>query len=243
MIRNSTNQISIKPRISTTTKLIVMVAALFMLLAMIYFSYDFGMRSGNSQYGEDAVLIEQLNNTIAKQQDDLDLSQQQIIFAERQKQIQEEAYKQMSSAYASSEQKNRYLGSRLDFYRSIISPEGGQSGPAIQAIDTISEAAQQGSDIAFDVTLVQAIKHKVNVTGNLVIELYNGEDLVKTWPESGSRSVNYQYFQQISGVFESVPALEDANIKAILSLNDGTIIEKLFVVDVEQSNTGENQSS
>lgn len=234
MIRNSTNQISIKPRASTMAKTIAAVVAAIVVLSLIYFSYSFGVRSGHSQYEQDSALITQLNSTINDLQNDLDQSQQKIIFSDRQKQIQEEAYKQMSTAYASSEQKNSYLGSRLDFYRSIISPEGGQSGPAIQAIDYSSEVGLAGSDIAFDVTLVQAIKHKVNVTGNLVVELYDGDAKLSQWPENGSRSINYQYFQQISGVFESVAKLQDASIRVSLSLHDGTEIEKTFIVDAEK---------
>ncbi len=234
MIRNSTNQISIKPRVSTKVKVIAAIVATLIFLSLVYLSYGFGVRSGHNQYEQDSALITQLNSTINGLQNDLDKSQQQIIFSDRQKQIQEEAYKQMSAAYASSEQKNRYLGSRLDFYRSIISPEGGQSGPAIQAIEYRKEDGLTGSDIAFDVTLVQAIKHKVNVTGNLVIELYDGDTKVSQWPKNEPRSVNYQYFQQISGVFESVEKSENASIKVVLSLRDGASLEKSFVVDVNK---------
>ncbi len=236
MIRNSTNQISIKPRVSASTKLVLALISLLAILLVTYFSYNFGKQSGNDQYQQDAVLITQLNSTISEQKKELQEFEQQMIFAERQKQIQEEAYKQMSAAYASSEQKNRYLGSRLDFYRSIISPEGGQSGPAIQALDYRSENTESGANIAFDLTLVQAIKHKVNVTGNLILELYNGGQKIGKWPETGSRSINYQYFQQISGVFESVAELDNANIKATLNLQDGTTIERSFLVNVELLN-------
>lgn len=232
MIRNSTNEISIKPRVSNQAKVISLVFALLVLAALVYFAYYFGVRSGNSQYEQDEVLIKQLNGTISTQQTSLDTAEQQLIFAQRQKQIQEEAYKQMSAAYASSEQKNQYLGSRLDFYRSIISPEGGESGPAIQAIDYRQESA----NIAFDITLVQAIKHQANVTGDIVVELLNGESVISQWPESGGRSVNYQYFQQISGVFESATTLENASIKVTLNLRDGTSIENTVAVDIDQSN-------
>ena len=240
MIRNSTNEISIKPRASTASKIILAAVALLALVLLVYFSYDFGKRSGGNQSSQDAVLIKQLNSTIEKQDAEILKSQEQMIFAERQKQIQEEAYKQMSLAYASSEQKNRYLGSRLDFYRSIISPEGGQSGPAIQAVEYRYE---DSNNLAFDVTLVQAIKHKVNVTGNLVIELYVDDKVVQQWPRSGPRSVNYQYFQQISGVFESVEALENASIKAKLSFRDGSSLEKTFVIDAAKLSQIENQGS
>ena len=174
--------------------------------------------------GQDRNTIEQLNSTIAKLRGELNTSQEQLVIAQRHQQIQEEAYKQINAAYTASEQKNRYLGSRLDFYRSIISPEDGQTGPAIQAL----VAKQEGSDIAFDVTLVQAIKHKHQVCGNLRVELYMDEQLVGQWPASNPRSVNFQYFQQVSGVIEAVELNDNARMRVEFTLQDGEPIERWF---------------
>ncbi len=233
MIRNSTNQISIKPKVSFKTKLALSALAILTLIAVTYFSYETGRNAGNDQLGEDASLIEQMKGSIKELQEELDAAQEKNIFAERQQQIQAEAYKQMSNAYAGSEQKNQYLGSRLDFYRSIISPENGQSGPAIQAIEYRQE---NGSDIEFDVTLIQAIQHKVQVAGSVSAELYLDGKAFKTWPVNSSRNVNYQYFEQVSGIFESVPDHEQAQIIVKLNLNNGTLIERSFDVDFDQAN-------
>jgi len=237
MIRNSTNQISIKPKVSESVKLAITAACLLLIFVVIYFSYQLGMKSGNDRLGQDATIIEQLRGTVSDLQSKLDAAEEKNIFAERQQQIQAEAYKQMSSAYASSEEKNSYLGSRLDFYRSIISPESGQSGPAIQSIEIGDD---DSSVITFDVTLVQAIKHKEHVSGNVTAELYVNDSLLDAWPAIGPRSVNYQYFQQISGVFESV-SIDDidmakAKILIKLSLQDGTLVERAFTIDPEQLN-------
>lgn len=236
MIRNSTNQISIKPKVSPKTKLSVGVLCLLILLGVVYLSYQLGLRSGNERLGQDATLIKQMSSNISDLQSKVDAAEEKSVFAERQQQIQAEAYKQMSDAYASAEQKNSYLGSRLDFYRSIISPEGGQSGPAIQAIDIHKDEAK----IAFDVTLVQAIKHMVHVSGNVTAELYIDDRLLDTWPETGSRGVNYQYFQQVSGEFDPILSteidLENARVLIKLSLQDGTLVERSFTIDPEQLN-------
>ena len=114
----------------------------------------------------------------------------------------------------------------MDSYRSIISPENGQTGPGIQSVDSV----YQDGVLSFDITLVQAIKHKHQVRGSLRATLYQNEAATVQWPLSSARSVNYQYFQQISGSFE-VPALSgDAKVKVELTLQGGDKIEEWFPV-------------
>jgi len=224
MLRRSTNELSIKPKMSESAKLAIVVISGLLLVAALYFTYNKGVHSGHQQYEQDRAVIAQLNQTIQGLRGDLTKAEETKIFAQRQQQIQVEAYKQMSNAYAASEQKNQYLGSRLDFYRSIISPEDGQSGPSIQGFDYRIEQ----DAINFDVTLVQAIKHKNQVRGSLMLQLFDGDDLVGQWPETNSRSISYQYFQQVSGSFSVGQLPQNARIKAKLSLRDGNSIERWF---------------
>lgn len=226
MIRKSTNELSIKPKMAPGLRT-AMIAGIIVLLAVaLYVSYQFGVKSGHNQYDRDRQMIGQLNNSITELRGQLAESEENLIIAQRHQQIQEEAYKQISTAYAGSEQKNRYLGSRLDFYRSIISPEDGQSGPAIQSL----EASNQEGNVSFNVTLVQAIKHKHQVRGALRVQLFQGEEMIGQWPENSTRSINFQYFQQISGVIDGVQLSENAKMKAELVLQDGQEIVRWFDV-------------
>ena len=150
---------------SRNTLMILLIGGMFLVLALVYFVYGHGMRSGHARYEQDQAMIGQLKETLANVRKELTVSQEGLIFSKRQQQIQEEAYTQMSKAYANSEQKNSVLGSRLDFYRSIISPEDGQSGPAIQDL----KHSYNDGKLSFDITLVQAIKHKHQVPGNLKV--------------------------------------------------------------------------
>lgn len=224
MIRKSTNDLSIRPKVSNAVKAASLCVFLIVAIGALYFTYSSGVRSGHTQYDQDQALVERLQSTIAELRAELNASEEGLIFAQRQKQIQEEAYKQLSKAYSNSEQKNRVLGSRLDFYRSIISPEDGQSGPAIQSL--VSQL--NGTQLSFDITLVQAIRHKHQVRGNLKVTLYQGDVAVGQWPASSVRSVNYQYFQQISGVIEDANIGDNARIKVELSILDGENLERWF---------------
>lgn len=234
MLRKSTNDLSIRPKMSSTAVMVMVVGALFLFFLGLYFAYTQGVKSGHSRYTADKASIEQYQAELAKTKLDLDKAQESLVFAQRQKQIQEEAYKQINKAYANSEQKNAVLGSRLDFYRSIISPEDGQSGPAIQAL---THAHAEGQ-LSFDVTLVQAIKHKHQVRGNLVVTLYENDAPTGRWPSSSSRSVNYQYFQQVSGAISKTQLTDNAKIKVELTLQGGEKLERWFNVSASEKSPG-----
>lgn len=226
MIRKSTNDLSIKPKMSRNSFMALLLGGVFVLFAVIYFVHGHGVRSGHDRFEQDQATIAQLNRTIEGLRTELSVSQEGLIFSKRQQQIQEEAYKQMSKAYSNSEQKNSVLGSRLDFYRSIISPEDGQSGPAIQEL---KHAYNQGK-LSFDITLVQAIKHKHQVRGNLKVILYENDVVTAQWPLSSERSVSYQYFKQISGSIDKQVIAENAKVKVELNLQDGSTLERWFNV-------------
>lgn len=215
---------------SPAMRLASIAGVIVLFAAGIYVAYNAGVRSGNDRLDRDRLMISQLNNTIVELRTDLDKAEALMISAQRQQQIQEEAYKQISKAYAGSEQKNAYLGSRLDFYRSIISPEDGQSGPAIHA----AEVTFADNRASFDITLVQSIKHKHQVRGTLKVALYDGDRALGQWPENSPRSVNYQYFLQVSGAIETAKLPENARLKVELSVQDGGIIERWFDI-VQQS--------
>jgi len=226
MIRKSTNDLSIKPKMSRNTVMILLIGGIFAVLVLVYFVYGQGMRSGHARYEQDQAMISQLNETINGLRKELSVSQEGMIFSKRQQQIQEEAYKQMSKAYANSEQKNSVLGSRLDFYRSIISPEDGQSGPAIQELKHVYD---QGK-LSFDITLVQAIKHKHQVRGSLKVTLFENDVATAKWPLSSDRSVSYQYFEQVSGSIDKPIVADNAKVKVELNLQDGSVLERWFNV-------------
>jgi len=169
MIRQATNKVTIRPQVSLKYKLMFAGVALLVLIGSLYASYHIGLKSGHTKYDNDQALIAKLI------QEKEGLAQQKlglagdVAAANREMQIHDEAYLQMSNAYESAENKNRYLESRLDFYRSIVSPEGGQVGPVIQHF----EHSWNQEGVEFQLTLIQSVKHKHQVRGQVLVELYN----------------------------------------------------------------------
>lgn len=224
MIRKSTSELSIKPKMSSQMRLAILLASGAMIIVLLVLSYQAGVKAGHEKIEEDRATIGRLNNSIEELRANLDESDQNLIVAQRHQQIQEEAYQQINAAYASAERKNSYLGSRLDFYRSIISPESGAAGPAIQSL----EATPNEAGIDFDITLVQAIKHKHQVRGTLEVSMVASDGSALIWPQGSPRSVNYQYFEQISGTFEGARMSDNAKITVKLSLQDGEQLVREF---------------
>ena len=224
MIRNNTNELTIRPKMSSSVVMGLVVAGMFGFILVAYFSYSAGIKKGHGGLETDQVIMSQLKASNEELKATLEKTQEQLIFAQRHQQIQEEAYKQLNKTYVNSEQKNSVLGARLDFYRSIISPEDGQAGPAIQSL----EHKHVDDQLSFDITLVQAIKHKHQVRGSLRISLYDGDKVIGKWPLSSKRSVSYQYFQQVSGVIEVDKLPDNAKIKVELTFKDGEKLERWF---------------
>ena len=127
MIKNQSGPLTIRPKLSSSTIMFSVVVVLFILIIAAYFSYQAGTKKGYENFESDKILLQQLSGSVESLRSELASSEQNLIFAQRQQQIQEEAYKQLSKAYSNSEEKNSVLGSRLDFYRSIISPEDGKT--------------------------------------------------------------------------------------------------------------------
>lgn len=217
LIRKSTSELSIKPKMSLPLQLALVAVGAIVFCGSLYWSYQAGKQAGHQQIDQDLATISRLNTNIAGLSGQLEKAKEDLIVAQRHQQIQEEAYNRINEAYAGSERKNSYLGSRLDFYRSIISPEDGNAGPAIQSLQ--AERTEQG--VKFDVTLVQAIRHKVQVRGALEVTLIENERSVAVWPSSNPRNVSYQYFEQISGQFEVANISDDAILRVTLTLQDG----------------------
>ncbi len=232
MIRRPTNDLSIKPKMSSNIIMVSVVLGLLVLFCGLYFTYNQGVEKGHSRFESDQQIIDQLNAELAQIKLDLTKAQESLTFAQRQQQIQEEAYKQITKAYANSEQKNAVLGSRLDFYRSIISPESGQRGPAIQ---DVKFNFSQG-ELNFDVTLVQAIKHSHQVRGNLIVTLYENDSATGRWPANSPRSVSYQYFQQVSGSIPKGDLTENAKLKVEFEVQEGeTLVQWVNVAQLSNS--------
>lgn len=233
MIRKPTSDLTIRPKVSPVMVMALVVIGAFFYFASLYWVHGLGARSANESYDDDKALIAELQADVTRLTNESAQVRETLVFAQRQQQIQEEAYKQMSKAYSNSEQKNAVLVSRLSFYRSILSPQDGQSGPVIHSI-----THQLENDVlSFDITLVQAIDHKENVQGKLVVELHQGGKMFARWPTNSARSVAYQYFQQVSGTIEQVKIVPDSKLKVSLTLKEGGVLERWFDLDQPPSAT------
>ncbi len=107
MIRRSTNELSIKPKMARTTQVQLYLVGLVLIASALYGAFWYGGYSSDSGFKADKLSLESLREEISDLEQKLKTAEDDLIFAERQKQIQEEAYKQISAAYANSERKKQ----------------------------------------------------------------------------------------------------------------------------------------
>jgi hypothetical protein len=58
----------------------------------------------------------------------------------------------------------------------------------------------------------------------------DGEQLLGEWPQNSARSINFQYFQQISGAIETADVPDSAKLRVSLTLQDGNVLQNSYAV-------------
>lgn len=204
MIRRKTSELLIRPRMSVRQRLALALLIAIIVITSLYGTYKFGVRSVEANFINNEARIGELEQDVSNMNQTNSELHTDLALAERQKQIQAQAYKEVSDAYAGVVEKNEFLNRRLDFYRSIISPEDGKAGVKIHdfeikyAFDDVTEETK----LLFDLTLVQSIRHNINVRADVVIGVYRKTDKqnpIVVWPEQDSKAVNFKYYEKISG--------------------------------------------
>lgn len=199
MIRRKTSELLIRPRMSARQRLAMTTIVVIVIVAVLYAVYQFGAQSVQADFVSNRARIAELEKQVAGLNKVNGELQTDLALVERQSQIQVQAYKEVSDAYADVVEKNEFLNRRLDFYRSIISPEDGKAG--IKIHDFKIKYAEDGTSLLFDLTLVQSIKHNTNVRAEVVVGLYRNGDKqqpIAVWPEQDGKSVNFKYYEKIS---------------------------------------------
>ena len=143
MIRNQSNELTVRPKRSSSTIMVLVVLGLLLIAVVAYFSYFEGFKKGYKDFEGDKVLLQQLSKSVNESKEELSTNQQDLVFAQRQHQIQEEAYKQLSKAYANSEEKNSVLRSHISEVYALHTMPGVEAGefhtcpgPIMAAVDT-----------------------------------------------------------------------------------------------------------
>ena len=203
MLQKNTAQIVIKPRVPLVVKLAVAVILVILIAASHWYTYRFGLnqiditglQSEKEEFQNEIKVLQQRNNVLMES----------VARAERQLQIDETAYAELSASLEKSAKQITELHEELNFYRSIISPSDNRAGIQIQDLSIERSVTQH--QYHYTLVLIQALKHDKLVRGNVRINVegvQGGKKKFLKSSEIGTQSdqVNFKYFQSLKGVIE-----------------------------------------
>ena len=213
MLRKSTNEISIRPKWSRDKKIVVIGASILTAIGLLFGSYKVGYRKANFDSVEHGSYITRLERELSSVESKAKELQRKLAVAQRDSQVQEAAYGEINKTYQKVDDKNEELNRKLNFYRSIISPEDGRSGVKIHDVRTTLDAKGQ---LGFEVVMIQSIDHSSSKNVSILIELMESKKArsnIQQWPANGRKVINLRYSDVLSGFFENVQIKSDMVLK------------------------------
>ncbi len=216
MLRQQTDRIVIRSKVSTSAKILLAASGMVAFLGMVWASYEYGYSKARYSWQEANRKIERLHKdleTVRAENGDLRMS---ISQAQRQLQIDKSAYQELAENLNTSNAEITDLHKELKFYRSIISPADGRSGVQIQ--DLAIKTTDQTDKFAYKLVLIQALRHTEEVSGTVGFEITgskNDQQALIKHPRSPDPeiSVNFRYFQNLEGVIQLPPDFAPVEVK------------------------------
>ena len=131
--------------------------------------------------------------------------------------VQQAAYVELEKNYELVDQRNEFLNRRVNFYRSILSPDDGISGVRIHNVNLIEEQ----KIIFFEITLIQSINHERDATAKVYVELYEakeGRKPLASW-QADNQNFKFKFFETVEGSVVSDKNIDNMFLKIIVLPN------------------------
>lgn len=231
MLRNQTNAIVIKPRMSAAVIWLMVGLAVMFVVAAVASAYYVGrwqlearLEQAQQQLYDQSKLYQGLNERYEQ-------VQASFVQLKAQLHIDDSAYAEL---HKSLEQSNFELGelrSELKFYRSIITPQDGEQGIRVQEFAITPTANVE--KFTYKLVLIQTLQQgeELSATVSLSIKGENAGErttIQHPGPDQEKIQVNFKYFQNLTGILELPKAFKPLAVKINLagSKNKALISEK-----------------
>ena len=191
-------QLVIRPKRSLKKRAAKFFLYLGVFFSSIYVAHFFGYKNGT--IGNEARILElaeltQKYTNLTKENSELTF---ELAKLDQFTEVQKAAYRELERTYEIVEEKNEFLNRRVNFYRSILSPEDGISGLRIHAVK-LTESTEDRLD--FEVILIQSINHQRKAKVNLHVELFDSKiakNPLTDW-KSPSNVLEFSYSETVNG--------------------------------------------
>ena len=220
MIRNKTNSIVIKPKMSRTV-----ISALILIALVIYFgsviaAFYVGRLQISEQYAHTKKQLVDQTQRLDSLNQEHEALQDTLVQLKRQLHIDDSAYAELRKELEESNLQLAELRSELIFYQSIISPQEGQQGVRVQELKITP--TQQSQRFKYKLVLIQTLQEGKELTGTVSFTIkgeHNGEVQTVRHPSSGEgkMEVKFKYFQNLTGTLVLPEAFEPLEVRVDLA--------------------------
>lgn len=184
---------------------------------------------------ENRVLREELiylEADLAKERTGASRLKQTLDGVKTQLDIDKVAYEELKKSLESSSGDLATLRDELNFYRSILSPEGQKAGVQIQ--DLSLKETEVYNQFQYRVTLIQARQHDTNVRGEVNIEIEGSQggigkivDVAIFGTPPGR--ADFKYYQHLQGIFDLPEDFAATGLRVIVKSNlSGQPVEQWY---------------
>jgi len=233
MIRNKTDTIIIKPKMSPVFRSMLIIVPLLLFFAGVSAAYYYGRWQSNAK-------LERIQNNLAELtgrhqllNERYEEVQDSLVQLKRQLHIDDSAYTQLRSELEQSNIRLAELRSELKFYRSIISPQEGQQGVRVQEI--VITPTVQPRTFAYKLVLIQTLQKGKELSGTVRFTIKgesDGEPSTIHHPGEGQDKlpVNFKYFQSLTGTLDLPDTFNPIEVRVELAgkKNKSLIKEKWY---------------
>lgn len=207
----SNEQLVIRPKRSRKTKSLVL--SFYCVLSLIVMSLVFyaGLSVGSGEQSRSAKKLEVLQKKFTKLSDKHSSLLEQEAKLTQTQNVQQAAYVELEKNYELVDQRNEFLNRRVNFYRSILSPDDGVSGVRIHDVSLIEE----GDSIYFEVVLIQSINHSSRASAKVFVELFETKQSrqpIAAW-KTENHNFQFKFSETVRGSLESEKELDGMFLK------------------------------
>lgn len=222
MIRNQTDTIVIKPKISPIFRLLLIVVPALLFVAGVAGAYFYGYRTGSAELESSLDTVADLTDRYEFINTRYTEAQDSLVQLKRQLSIDESAYARLRSELEQSYDQLSEMTGELKFYRSIISPQEGKNGVSVQEI--VIEPTDRPGMFRFKLVLIQTLQKGKELSGTVRLSIKgesNGEIRVVEHPDKGQEKlpVKFKYFQSLTGAFDLPESFVPLEVRVNLSAN------------------------
>jgi hypothetical protein len=173
--------------------------AVLIVVSAIYGSYFYGYQKGISDIEGASLLIEDLRDNVKLLKAEGKAFNSELTRSNSESDVQKAAYKELEKAYEQLDKKNEFLNRRVNFYRSILSPEDGISGVRVHTVKLLEGA--NANEVDFELTLIQSVQHEKEAKVAVEVQLFanrRSSEPISSW-QSSQKDYSFRYSEIVKG--------------------------------------------